>query len=340
MLIGNHLSRHGHTIKPCEELAVRLRLAGWDVLAASSRLSPAARLAEMTACIWRERGRYAVANVDVYSGRAFAWAEASAYSLRACGKPFTVTLHGGGLPEFAARSPRRVRRLLALARAVVAPSAYLAESFRPWRADIAQIANGIEVRRYRFRERSQAVPRLLWLRSFHDTYAPELAIEALALLRRDVPQATLAMIGPDKGDGSLARSMEAAEQLGVRDAVQFEGLLEKERVPDRIAKADIFLNTSRVDNSPVSVIEAMAAGLCVVSARVGGVPLLAEDQVDSLLTPPGDAAAIATAVRRILHQPGLSARLSLNARRKAESFDWSVVTPQWERMFVELGGLC
>ncbi|MEZ5362585.1 MAG: glycosyltransferase [Bryobacterales bacterium] len=98
------------------------------------------------------------------------------------------------------------------------------------------------------------------------------------------------------------------------------------------------MNTARIDNSPVSVVEAMAAGLCVVSTRVGGLPLLVEDQVDCLLTPPGDARAIASAALRILHQPGLSARLSLNARRKAERFDWSVIVPQWERLFTELGG--
>ncbi|MEZ5392217.1 MAG: glycosyltransferase [Bryobacterales bacterium] len=229
LLIGNHLSRHGHTIKPCEELAVRLRAAGWAVFTASSRLSPTARLAEMMASIWREHRRYAVANIDVYSGRAFAWAEASAYSLRACRKPFTITLHGGALPEFAARWPRRMRRLIALAPAVVAPSAYLAESFRPWRADIAQIANGIELRQYRFRERSHVAPRLLWLRSFHEIYDPVLAIEALAELRREIPQATLTMIGPDKGDGSLARSIDATERLGIRDAVHFEGLLKKSK---------------------------------------------------------------------------------------------------------------
>ncbi len=68
--------------------------------------------------------------------------------------------------------------------------------------------------------------------------------------------------------------------------VDFWASVEKSEVPAWLAKGDIFLNTTNVDNTPVSVIEAQAAGLCVVSTNVGGIPFLLENGKDALLVPP------------------------------------------------------
>ena len=110
----------------------------------------------------------------------------------------------------------------------------------------------------------------------------------------------------------------------------------KAEVPHALASADIFLNTSNVDNTPVSVIEAMATGMCIVSTDVGGVAYLCETDEDALLVPAKDAKAMAAAVRRILIDPELAAALSCNARRKAETFDWSIILPQWESLLREV----
>ena len=144
------------------------------------------------------------------------------------------------------------------------------------------------------------------------------------------------MIGPDKGDGSLARTRAEAHRLGVSSRIEFPGAVGKARVPAALAEADIFLNTTNVDNAPVSVMEAMACGLCVVSTRVGGVPYLVEDGRNGLLVPPGDAEAMAAAVRRVLLEPGLAARVSENGRSDAQGSDWSVVLPVWEAILGSL----
>jgi glycosyltransferase involved in cell wall biosynthesis len=145
------------------------------------------------------------------------------------------------------------------------------------------------------------------------------------------------MFGPDT-DGSQLTAIRRAGELKVFDRVTFPGRIPKNEVSDRLAEGDIFINTANIDNTPVSVVEAMACGLCVVSTNVGGIPYLLEHEVDALLVPPDDAEAMANAVRRILTEPGLAETLSENARRKAESFDWSVVLPQWERLFAEVVG--
>jgi glycosyltransferase involved in cell wall biosynthesis len=123
-----------------------------------------------------------------------------------------------------------------------------------------------------------------------------------------------------------------ATQLHVEERIELPGKVTKAEVPDWMNRADIFLNTTNIDNTPVSVLEAMACGLCVISTNVGGIPYLLEHEHDALLVPPDDPVAMATAVRRLLTEPGLAERLSRNARQTVEEFDWSILLPRWEAL--------
>jgi glycosyltransferase involved in cell wall biosynthesis len=107
-------------------------------------------------------------------------------------------------------------------------------------------------------------------------------------------------------------------------------------VPQWLNSGDIFLNTAKVDNTPVSVMEAMACGLCVVSTNAGGIPDLLEHERDALLVPAGDARLMAAAVGRLLSDERLAAVISAGARRKAEERDWKHVLPLWTGLFDSL----
>jgi len=332
LLIGNFLSASLRSRTVSEDLAVRLAANGWDVQTTSTRRARLPRLVDFLATAWRRRNSYDVAIVDVYSGAAFIWAEAVCTVLRVAGKSFVLALHGGNLPEFARSRANRVARLLRSAAAVVAPSRFLLEQLRPLRADIQLIPNALELERYAFRERSVAAPRIVWLRSFHAIYNPTLAPRALALIAATHPEARLLMIGTDTGDGSFQATRAAAESLGVADRVEFPGGIPKTEVPTRLQEGDVLINTTNIDNTPVSVLEAMACGLCVVSTSVGGIPYLLADGVDALLVPRDDATAMASAVSRIVHEPALARSLSRSGRAKVESFDWGPVLESWERI--------
>lgn len=334
LLVGNFLSRHVATRTVGEELAERLAAAGWQVSATSGMLPRLPRLLDMQRAIW-SRGPFAVAQVDVYSGAAFLWAEAACWSLGRRHTPYVLTLHGGGLPELARRRPRRVRRLLGGARVVTTPSPYLLTAMTPYRQDLRMLPNPLDLEAYPFAARRRARPHLVWLRAFHRIYNPELAPQVLVRIAAGHPEATLTMIGPDKGDGSLERTRKRAEALGVAGRVTFTGGVPKSDVPGLLGRADVFLNTSDVDNAPVSVTEAMACGLCVVSTDAGGLGDLVADGEDALLVRRDDPVAMAAAVERLLEDPDLAARLSAAARRRAEAHDWSRVLPQWERLFSE-----
>jgi glycosyltransferase involved in cell wall biosynthesis len=331
LVVGNFLSSANGARCVCEDLAEHLQGAGWRVMRTSQWLSRPLRLFDMVATAWRQQARYEVAVVDVYSGPSFVWAEAVCQVLAWAGKPFVLTLHGGNLPVFARRWPGRVRRLLRMAALVTAPSAYLREQMLDYRGDLALIPNAIELSAYEYVFRRRVTPRLVWLRAFHEIYNPTLGPRVLLLLEKEFPGVELTMIGRDKGDGSLAATRQLAERLGVAHRLHTPGGVPKQQVPGVLQRGDIFLNTTRIDNTPISVLEAMACGLPVVSTNVGGIPYLLAHGRTALLTASDNAEEMAAAVRSLLVDPALAARLSMAGRALAASCSWPSVLPQWQQ---------
>ena len=329
MFVGNFLAAKVGSRGISEDISFELEQRGWNVILTSRIGNKALRLADMARTVLTKRSQFQVAVIDVYSGPAFRYAEVIGALLRRLGKPFVLTLHGGNLPQFAAREPARVRRLLQSAAVVTAPSAYLREAMLPYRGDVMVVPNPLTVAKYPFRARISASPKLVWLRAFHEIYNALLAVQVVAELRPRFPDLELTMIGPDKGDGTRAKVLAEIDRLSLKQHVRLEDAVPKARVPEVLGPHDLFLNTSDFDNMPVSVIEAMACGLCVVSTNVGGLPFLLEHGREGLLVPQRDAVAMAAAARQILTEPALASRLSLHARKKAETFDWAQVLPLW-----------
>ncbi len=331
-IAANFLSAKGGSRSVVEDLCERLRGEGYETITASPYRNGLVRGAHMLFTAVTGRRGYDLAVVDLYSGRAFLIGEALSLMLRALRRPFALVLRGGALPEFAVKHSGRVRACLARAAVVAAPSSYLLNAMRPFHEDLVLLPNPLNLGAYQYRLRRECRARLVWLRSFHEIYHPTLAPKVLAKLAGEFTDISLDMVGRDKGDGSLQRTQKLAAELGVGERISFPGGVLKQDVPTWLQRGDIFLNTTDVDNTPVSVLEAMACGLCIVSTNVGGIPYLLEDEKDALLVPPRDPDAMAAAIRRLLSDSSLAERLSRNARRKVEQLDWSLVMPQWETL--------
>lgn len=333
-LVGDFAASKRGNFSVAEELGRRLEVAGFEVGVTSRRGARASRVADMVLSTWTQRRGIDVAVVDVYSGTAFVWAELVVGVLRRAGVATILVLRGGNLPHLARSAPDRVRRLFRGAAAVVALSPYLARPLAGFSNVLQVIPNPIDLTAYEHHPRTRAGPRLVWLRTFHDLYNPTLAVDVLARVSASRDDARLIMVGADKGDGSLGRARDAARSLGVADRIEFVGPVPKAAVATQLQRGDVFLNTPRIDNVPISVLEAMASGLCVVSTAVGGMMDLVTDGVDGLLVPDDDAQAMAAAVERCCADPELAMRLSTGARTAAAAFDWSAVLPRWHDLLV------
>ena len=316
-------------------LAVQVMKLGGEVITTSHLRSRPLRLVDMLRTAFLRRNDYDLGHITVFSGLAFAYAECVLALLSVLGKKCTLGLHGGNLPGFARRYPGRTRRLLNSSKLTVCPSRYLFEEMKPFGPDLRLIPNAIDITRYCAKGGRSQGTRLLWLRAFHSIYNPGMAVTVLSEVLTAIPDASMTMVGPDKGDGSMQATKQLAKSAGILERINFAGPLAKEAVPKVMAQHDVFINTTNFDNTPVSVIEAMASGLPVVSTDVGGIPYLLEHGKTALLVKPGDSEGMAAGVKTLLTEAEVAMRLRANGRQLAESFDWGVVLPQWNRFLRE-----
>jgi glycosyltransferase involved in cell wall biosynthesis len=133
--------------------------------------------------------------------------------------------------------------------------------------------------------------------------------EALSRMRADPGwRATIA------GDGHVDAARAAAQEAGLADRVDIPGWVGSEQVAELIANADIMVLPSFHENLPISIIEAMAAGLAIVVTPVGAVEDIITNDVNGLLVPPGDVDALTAVLSRLVADPELRARLGQAAR--------------------------
>ena len=117
--------------------------------------------------------------------------------------------------------------------------------------------------------------------------------------------------------------------------VTFPGAVTKDTVPGYLQEADIFVDTTNVDNTPVSVSRRWHQAFVSLAQMLADF-LLTDHGHNTLLVPPNHPASMAAASRQVLAEPRLAKELTLNTRKKVESFDWSEVLPEWSSLFDRL----
>ena len=278
---------------------------------------------------WRKKVDLVI--LSVFSGPGFGMADITSLIARQLGIPLIFVLRGGNLPDFSRRHPHWVRRVLERCDVLVSPSSFLAHFFDDWGLNVKIIPNVLEIENYPYRMRSDIQPNLLWMRTFEAAYYPEMAVKVLKELREIYPQARLTMAGQEKELFEPVRRL--AAHYNLLEATRFPGFLDMSGKQREFPSHDIFLNTNRVDNMPVSVVEATAFGLPVVATEVGGIPYLLKHELTALLVKNEDVQEMVKAIRRLIDEPELCSKLSQNGRRLAESCSWSSVRAQWENLF-------
>ncbi|QBE63589.1 glycosyltransferase family 4 protein [Pseudoduganella lutea] len=287
-----------------------------------------ARLLPYLVALWRAAGRVQVFHVMANSG--WSWhlfAVPAIWIAHLRGKPVVVNYRGGEADGFLSRARRWVAPSLARTDAVIVPSGFLEAVFGKYGFATQVVPNIVNLERFSSARETQtgAGPRLLVARNLEPIYDNATALRAIVLVRERHPDATLVIAG----SGPLREELERlAEELGIAGAVTFTGRVDNAAMAALYRNADVMLNPSLVDNTPNSVLEALACGVPVVSTHVGGVPYLVEDGRTALLVPPNAPEAMAAAVLRLATEPSLAASLRENGLRHVQQFTWSSVRPR------------
>lgn len=332
LYIGNKLSAHGLTPGVIEALGPNLQKLGFQMHYAGTKLNPLIRIFEM---LWKTislRNRVQLLLIDTYSTNAFWFSFIIGTLARVLRIPYVPILHGGNLPSRLDKWPKISRFLFSRSKVNIAPSNYLFNEFKKRNYNnVELIPNPINIYDYKFKLRNHTSPYLLWVRSFDKTYNCEMAIQVLSILKVRYSYAKLCMVGPDK-DGSLESTKSLAKKLNVIDSVVFTGKLTKSDWHLLSEDYDIFINTTNFDNSPLSVIEAMALGLPVVSTNVGGIPYLIENDVNGVLIGKDDSISMANGIIKLIENSDFCSKICKSARSKVEILDWENVKGLWERI--------
>lgn len=327
--VGNMLGKHPqYSNTQGEILAGLLAAEGYRITCVSAKINRLARLLEIVLTLVRKRKQFDLVMLEVYSGLYFIIAHLAGSLCRAFNIPLIMVLHGGELPGFAERFPRWTRNVFFKADLMVAPSQFMADRIGTLGFPIRVISNVVDLAPYTYRERGRIEPNLIWMRSFHPIYNPEMAVRVLARVRERYPDARLVMAGADKGLEKQIKSL--AAENGLAKHIRFAGFLDLNQKLKEFSEADIYLNTNRIDNMPVSVVEARALGLPVVATRVGGLPYMVRHMEDGILVPSEDDEGMAHCVMTLVDDPVLTQKLSRNGRLAAELSGWKAVRAKWE----------
>lgn len=219
--------------------------------------------------------------------------------------------------------------LLRRADKLVVPSSYLGNVLAEFGLQAQVIPNVVDLSRFRFRVREPVRPRLVCTRGFHPYYRVDVILRAFAAVKQLYPEARLDLVGGGPQEENIRN---LARKLNVKD-VSFTGVASHDRIAKFYDDADVFINASEVDNMPVSVLEAFASGTPVISTAPEGIQYIVEHERTGLLSETGNAAALACNVLRLLREPGLSARLAMNAHQECTRYTWKQVRGRWVEIY-------
>lgn len=238
--------------------------------------------------------------VHLHSGKMGSFARKSLllWLARATRVPAVLHIHAGLFEDFYRRMPRAgrwyIRRTLAAADAVLALGDGWTERLRALEpaARVLSVPNGIPIVGVGARAPDGEPVHVAYLGRMHPDKGTYVLLEAWARVVEDVPGAHLTLAGNDEVD----RTRDEVERLGLGSAVTVREWLSPAEVRELYSRTDVLTLPSRNEGQPMSILEAMARGLCIVATDVGGIPDLVEDGRTALLVPPDDVDALAKAL--------------------------------------------
>lgn len=328
LYIGNNFTERSRYHSSLTTLSDLLISEGYKLTITSNKVNKILRLLDMCWTVILNRNKIDYLLIDTFSTSNFYYAFCVSQIARIFHLNYIPILRGGNLPYRLKDSPRLSMMIFNNSYSNVAPSMYLKSEFELAGYKIIFIPNTIKIHESKFKKRSELSPKILWVRAFDKIYNPQMAIKVLFELKKKYTNANLTMVGPEK-DGTLELTKQLITELGLVNNIELTGVLSKEEWQKLSVNFDIFINTTNVDNTPMSVIEAMALGLPIISTNVGGLPFLIDNYHDGILVGKDDVDEMSNAIIGLIDNQSKAFELALNARLKVESFDWNKVRNKW-----------
>ncbi len=317
LLISNYRSGVGGISGQVEILQRKLREEGHTVDIFNTKASPLQRLVLFRKL--RKVGKaYEVFHIHCCSDWGFLPAVVGVSVGRRLGKRIVLTYHGGGGEQFFERHPKLVRHYLTRTDQNIVLSGFLAQVFNRFQLPYTIIPNIIELDTTLFRQREILKPDFICTRAHEELYNIPCILHAFSKLQDSLPEATLTLVGGGSLHGEL---MQISDNLELKN-VTFTGRVDNSEIYRHLDRADILLSAPKVDNMPVSLLEAMNAGLLVISSRVGGVPFIIEEGRTGILFESDNSDELAEKMRLSIDNQENSKSIIQQARHAVDTYRW------------------
>ena len=262
--------------------------------------------------------KYDVLHIHCCSGWGFLPAVVGVSVGRRLKKRIVLTYHGGGGESFFDQHTKLVRHYLTSTDTNIVLSGFLAKIFDKHHLPYTIIPNIIDLDESQFRQRAIIRPHFICTRAHEELYNIPCILRAFQKVLTELPEANLTLVG----DGSQHETlMKMAEEMGLTN-VTFTGRVDNTEIYTYLDQADILLSAPTVDNMPVSLLEAMNAGLLVISSRVGGVPYMVKNGSSGLLFDSDDSNKLAELMRWSVENQTLAKAIIQQGHQSVRNYRW------------------
>ena len=250
-------------------------------------------------------------------------------------KPYVVWGHG-----FDVYFPWRFKKIIAKiviknADVVIALSENMRDKIKEiYRRDIKIIPNGIDMELFRD-ESEHSIHNndkklILFVGSLRPVKGVIYLIEAMNIIRQDIPEVRLLIVGDGEDKKKLT---EFVEKSDLKKYVHFAGKIENEKIPAYMAKSDVFVLPSLSEGFGIVVIEAMASGLPIIATNVGGLPDIIKDGENGFLIQPKRPEEIAKKINIIFKNDKLREKIRKNNKEKSKKYSWNIIAKDLEDIY-------
>lgn len=262
--------------------------------------------------------RYDALHIHCCSGWGFLPAVMGVTAGRWLKKRIVLTYHGGGGENFFDKHPRLVHHFLTHTDTNIVLSGFLAKIFEKHNIPYTIIPNIIELDDTQFRQRDILKPNYICTRAHEELYNIPCILRAFHKTLTELPEATLTLVGTGSQHEQLVNM---TKEMGLKN-VTFTGRVDNKEIYRCLDRADIFLSAPTVDNMPVSVLEAMNAGLLVISSRVGGIPYILKNGTNGLLFDSDDSDKLAELMLWSVENQTLAKAIIQQGHQSVRNYRW------------------
>lgn len=317
LLICNYRPGVGGISGQVEILQRKLREEGHTADIFNTKASVLKRLSLIGRLKKMGRG-YDVLHIHCCSDWGFLPAVVGITAGRRLSKRIVLTYHGGGGEQFFEKHTRLVRHYLTRTDQNIVLSGFLAKVFERFQLPYTVIPNIIELDPALFRQRETLKPNFICTRAHEPLYNIPCILHAFKEVQAKLPEASLTLVG----EGSDHQRLVAlVNEMGLRN-VAFTGKVDNSEIYKQLDNADIYVSSPTVDNMPVSLLEAMNAGLLVISSSVGGVPYIIRNGSNGLLFRSDDSSELAMKMLWTIENQAISQTLIAQAHRAVNAYRW------------------